>query len=119
MAVSSIHPFHLPMYPINGEFDSDTHLNSTYSVESDPSEPTYPSVFQLTSDSSLVASITLFVYSSSFIILWHAWVVETYYVFSFGIWTSVRYGCFVGPKIVYWSLGYLCGTYLYILYVYV
>ena len=35
-------PFHLPMYPTNGESDSNTRLTSTYYVESDPSESSYP-----------------------------------------------------------------------------
>ena len=45
-------PFHLPMYLTDGEFDSDTCLTPTYSVESDPSKPSYPFVIHLTSDSS-------------------------------------------------------------------
>ena len=44
--------FHPPMYPIDGEFDSNTRLTLTYSVESDLSEPLYPSMIHLTSDSS-------------------------------------------------------------------
>ena len=35
-------PFHPPMYSTDGESDSDTHLTSTYYVESDPLEPSYP-----------------------------------------------------------------------------
>ena len=45
-------PFHPPMYPIDEEIDSDMHLTPTYSIESDPSEPSYPSMIQLMSDSS-------------------------------------------------------------------
>ena len=45
-------PFHPPMYPTDGESDSDTHLTPTYSVESNSSKLTYPSAIQLTSNSS-------------------------------------------------------------------
>ena len=45
-------PFHPPMYPTDGESNSDTHLTPTYSVESDPLEPSYPFVIRLMSDSS-------------------------------------------------------------------
>ena len=58
--------FQLPRYPTGGETDSDTRLTLTasvdsdpsepsypsYHVETDPSEPSYPSVIRLTSDSS-------------------------------------------------------------------
>ena len=45
-------PFHPLTYPTDEEFDSDTHLTLTYSVESNPSESTYSSMIRLTSDSS-------------------------------------------------------------------
>ena len=45
-------PFHLPMYPTDGESDFDTRLVPTYSVKSDSLEPLYPYVIRLTSDSS-------------------------------------------------------------------
>ena len=45
-------PFHPPMYRIDGESNSDTCLTPTYSIESNPLESSYPSVIQLTSDSS-------------------------------------------------------------------
>ena len=44
-------PFHPLRYPIDGEFDSDTLLTSTYFVEPDPSKPSYPSVIHLSSAS--------------------------------------------------------------------
>ena len=61
----SVH-FHPSRYPTDGEFDSDTRLTPTYSMESnpsestyqmysmqlDPSEPSYPLVIRLSSDSS-------------------------------------------------------------------
>ena len=50
-------PFHPPMYPSDGEFDSYARLTPTYSVESNPSKPSYPSVIHLTSDSSSSATI--------------------------------------------------------------
>ena len=60
-------PFHVLRYPTDGESDFDTRLISTYSMESDPSESTYPmysmesnasessypSVIRLSSDSSV------------------------------------------------------------------
>ena len=35
-------PFHPPRYPTDEEPDSDTWLTPTYSMESDPSKPSYP-----------------------------------------------------------------------------
>ena len=52
-------PFHSPMYPTDEEIDSNTRLTPTYSIKSDPSEPTYPSAIRLTLDfASLAASRT-------------------------------------------------------------
>ena len=45
-------PFHPPMYPTDGEFDSNTRLTPTNLVESDPSELMYPFVIYLPLDSS-------------------------------------------------------------------
>ena len=42
-------PFHSLMYLINGESNLDTRLTLTYSIDSDRSELTYPSVIHLTS----------------------------------------------------------------------
>ena len=44
--------FHPLMYPIDGDSDSNICLTMTYSVEFDLSEPTFPFVIQLTSNSS-------------------------------------------------------------------
>ena len=53
IALDDVHPpFHPLMYPTDKETDSDTGLTSTYSVESDPSEPSYPSMICLSLDSS-------------------------------------------------------------------
>ena len=51
--------FHPPMHPTNREFNSDTHLTPTYFMESNPSEPSYPSMILLTSDSFSSASQAL------------------------------------------------------------
>ena len=62
--------FQPPRYPTNGESDSDTRLTPivyldsnpsepyypSYHVETDPSKPSYPSVIRLTSDSSSSAA---------------------------------------------------------------
>ena len=44
--------FYPSMYPTNRKSDSDTCLTPTYSIESDLSEPSYPFVIRLTSNSS-------------------------------------------------------------------
>ena len=63
--------FHPSRYPIDREFDFETRLTSTYSVESnpsestyptysvehDPSEPSYPSLICLSSDSFAFSSV--------------------------------------------------------------
>ena len=49
-------PFNPLMHPTDGEFDSDTRLAPTYSVESDSLELSYPYVIRLTSDSSSSSS---------------------------------------------------------------
>ena len=57
VTLDDVHPaFHPSMYPTDGESDSDTRLTLTYSVESDPSEPSYPSVILRTSNSSSSAT---------------------------------------------------------------
>ena len=65
--MDDIRPYFQPLrYSIDGDFDSDTHLTLTVSLDSDPLEPSYPSyhvetdpskpshpfVIRLTSDSS-------------------------------------------------------------------
>ena len=45
-------PFHLLMYAIDEESNSNIRLAPTYSMESDPLELSYPSVIHLTLDSS-------------------------------------------------------------------
>ena len=50
--LDDVHPaFHPPMYPIDGESDYDTRLILTYSMESNPSKPSYPFVIFLMSNS--------------------------------------------------------------------
>ena len=50
--MSIIHP---PMHPLDVEIDSDTCLMLTYTIESDPIEPSYPSIMPLSY--SLASSI--------------------------------------------------------------
>ena len=57
ITLDDVHPpFHPSMYPTNEESNSNTCLTPTYSMESDPSEPSYPSVIRFTSDSSSFAA---------------------------------------------------------------
>ena len=44
--------FHPPMYPTDEETDFDPHLMPRYTIESNPTELSYPSLIQLTSDTS-------------------------------------------------------------------
>ena len=48
-------PFHPLIYPTHGKSDSNTCLTLTYSVEFDPSEPSYISMIRLSLDSSSCA----------------------------------------------------------------
>ena len=72
ITLDDICPYFLPpRYPTDGESDSDTRLTptvsldsnplepsySSYHVESDPSEPSYPLVIRLTSDSSSSSAV--------------------------------------------------------------
>ena len=44
ITLDDIHPYFQPSrYPTDNETDSDTHLTPTVSLDSDPSEPSYPS----------------------------------------------------------------------------
>ena len=53
ITLDDVHPlFHPLMYLTDGESDSNTYLIPTYSMKSDPSEPSYPFVMCLTFDSS-------------------------------------------------------------------
>ena len=49
-------PFHPLMYSTNGESNSNTCLTPTCSIESDPSEPMFPFVIYMTSNSSSSAT---------------------------------------------------------------
>ena len=45
-------PFHPPIYPMNEETDSNTHLTPAYTIEFDPTKASYPLMIQLTSNTS-------------------------------------------------------------------